>query len=258
MLPRWRDEWRILISPRQVAVWQLARGWRSGTPRKQVFSCDQDDAGLDWEPPLQRLLGQARQNSKQVEVILSNHYVHYAVIPWKDQLADAQEREAYLRHYFGMAYGEAAQTWDLRVSRVRIDQPSLASGVEHALVQRLRILFEDAGVRLSAIRPHLVEVLNQSRAIIGRRDAWLMLQEGGRLHVALHRQGAWRSIRSHYVDDWAVDQKALLAREAVLCGIDPGALPVLMCGPECLDLTLPSSAMRLSPDAFLQEGRMAA
>lgn len=258
MLPRWRDEWRILISPRQVVVWQLARGWRSGVARKQVFSCDQNDTGLDWETPLQRLLGHARQNGTHAEVILSNQYVHYAVIPWKDQLADAQEREAYLRHYFGMAYGEATKTWDLRVSRVCLDQPSLASGVERALVQRLRARFEDAGVRLSAIRPHLVEVFNHSRAIIGRRDAWLMLQEGGRLHVALHRQGAWRSIRSHYVDEWAADTEALLAREAVLCGVAPGTLPVLMCGPECLDLALSRSAMRLSPDAFLQDGRMAA
>ena len=38
-------------------------------------------------------------------VILSNHFMRYTLVPWRDELSDAEEELAYARHCFTKVYG---------------------------------------------------------------------------------------------------------------------------------------------------------
>jgi len=50
-------------------------------------------------------------------VILSNHFLRYALVPWRAELADAKEDLSFARHCFTKVYGKAAQQWKLRLSQ---------------------------------------------------------------------------------------------------------------------------------------------
>ena len=248
MLPRWRDQLRIFIAPKHVSMFRYARGWNAQHTHRHILHCGEESPISPWTSSLALLrdyLRDFRWSRAQLHVVLSNHFVHYATIPWKDQLADTGERQAYLRHYFGMAYGDVSTAWELRMSRSGMDLPSLASGVDRELLLSLRDVFTQSGHKLSSVQPHLTTAFNRHRSAMSDGSAWFIQHEDERLCVALLQDGAWRSVRSHAVgDDWTHHFETVLARESVLCGVQPGVLPIFVCGEKGMG-DLPQSVTRL-------------
>jgi hypothetical protein len=132
-----------------------------------------------------------------VTVVLSSHYVRYALVPWSEALTSAAEEEAYVRHHFAKIHGERARSWALRASEAPNGAPRLASAVDKELIDALKAYFPPKGkARLVSVQPALMALFNRSRGAVPKAGAWLALAEPERACVALHMRGRWRAVQS--------------------------------------------------------------
>lgn len=240
MLRRLREELRVFLHPRLVVMLRVSRGLNKRVTHKRILPCAETmgvPLGEESITVLKSAVHDAPWRGMNTQVVLSNHFVRYALVPWSEQLANRQEREAYLRHCFGAAYGETAKRWDLRMSEPNPDEPSLASGIDQALLESLRSALNSGDIRSDAIHPHLMVGANRSRRWISQGLVWFVMVERGRVCLSLLDRGLWKIVRNHQAD---ADEPAalmselgtLLAREAILAGDMRQDWPVVLYWPE--------------------------
>jgi len=242
-----RDELRILIQPQRLVMLRLKHrfGNESIIDRHDLALTPTEegpDTGLKpmfqdlWRPAVSALrsaLSDSRWQQVIPTIVLSSHFVRYAVIPWNAELANAAERDAYLRHCFMLAYGETARHWDLRLSPAGFGQPALASGIGAPLLEAIRIELEQAGLAAHNIHPNLVLAANETLAYLGKKNAGMSLcfvsLEPGRLCLGLVENGQWRSLKSLAAEaDVSAQLQALIQRESIMAGLDTSHWPVII------------------------------
>ena len=226
-MSRWlRSELRAIICPGQVAFFLVERklGWR-GLQRTvhgpHVVPCDRgDDGSQAWRPALQAMeamLPGFADGKTTATAILSNHFVHYTLVPWRAELADEKEDLSFARHCFTKVYGEIARQWELRLNQEAPGTSNLASAVDAELLDALRGVFGKAGIPLSSIQPHLMAVYNDFRGDLRQRSTWFALLEPGHLCLALLHQGRWARVRSLRIGRaWLDEFPQILERESYL------------------------------------------
>jgi hypothetical protein len=167
---------------------------------------------------LQGLLQEEVWQRADATVVLSNHFVRYAVVPWSEQLVSEEERQAWVSHQFTELYGEAAEPAQYRWSDGPPDAACAASAVERELISAIRAVFEPTSLRLRSIQPYLMAVFNQCRRQLKRGRTWIVVAERGRVCIAAISNGQWRAITSaSLVDDWP-DLAAHIERRLLLAG----------------------------------------
>lgn len=135
---------------------------------------------------------------RKLSVVLSSHFVRYAVLPWSEALGSEEEWLAFARHTFSSVYGAAADSWHCRVSPAGREEPRLASAIDAALLESLRAL-----PRVASVQPYLMSAFNARRRLLEGKDGWLVVQEPGRLTLALVKGGRWRAARTRRAgSDW--------------------------------------------------------
>lgn len=181
------DRLRIGLAPSEVSLVR-ERGFLRKARLEQTVACDPDFGTHPWDGALAALQGCDR--TLRATVVLSNHFVRYAIVPWSDALADEAEEEAYVRHHFAKVHGERARSWALRWSDN--GDSRLASAIDKALLEALR----QALPRLRSVQPYLMAAVNGCRQSIPKAGAWLALVEADRACIALHAGGRWRSVQN--------------------------------------------------------------
>jgi len=249
--PLWRDELRVVLAPEQVVLVRL--GWaltkRGLIPRleeKSVVDCAPTAAGdAAWDAPLNTLeveMPRLLARRTVAQVILSNHFVRYTLMPWSETLSNAAEDVAYARHCFRQLYGADAEQWELRLSPERAGLPRLVSAVDARLLAALRGVFERNGVALASIQPRLMAAYNNSRLTLKNSSAWFALLEPGCLCLALLQDGRWASVRTMRIgSDWRDTLSRALEREAYLAEANADTQSVFLWAPELGKEALPES-----------------
>lgn len=236
MLPSWRDQLRIALSPDQVTLLRIRRGVRPLCSAKLVIPCA---AGQGWEGALAGLaeaLKKPEWQNARATVILSNHFVRYQMTPWSDQLNTDAERAALMRHGFAEVYGPAAAGWELRWSGDQPGSPWLASAVEKPLLDRLRETLAPAGLSLYSLQPYLMAAFNGWRKEFTGARQWFVLGEPGRICISRFQGGGWRGIRSHRIEGaWKDEAPLILERELLLAEGDGAPQEILLLAPEGLN-----------------------
>jgi hypothetical protein len=152
--------------------------------------------------------------ASKLAVVLSNHFVRYAVLPWSAALGSDQKWLAYAQHTFASTYGSAAAGWQIRVCGTGRRQPRIATAVDAALIESL-----SGNPRVVSIEPYLIASFNARSRAFGNRTAWFVLQEPGRLTLSLFENGAWKLIRARQANGtWRDSLADLLDREQAACG----------------------------------------
>ena len=219
MLPSWRDEVYIALCPDRVILARVTRRWRPRVTDRQVVRCA-GHGSAEWKTcaeALQRTLPEARWKDADATVIVSSHFVRYALVPWSKELAGEDEKLAWVRHHFGELYGEAAAGAEYRWSEDRPDAPCLASAVEAEFLAQVRRAFEGTSLRLRSIQPYFMTVFNRWRRRVTGNAAWLLAPEPGRVCLASLARGRWHGIASRAIGaDWQAELAVLLDRERVL------------------------------------------
>jgi hypothetical protein len=223
---------RVVVCPEQVALLPVRRtltwrGPRRAIGESHIVSCNSAGGAQPWRAALQALetaLPGFADGKTAATVILSNHFLHYALVPWRAELANAEEDLSFTRHCFAKVYGKAALQWELRLSHEAPETPRLASAVDAELLAALRGVFDRAGIALQSIQPHLMAAFNGFRGRLRQRSAWFALLEPGNLCLALLHRGHWSRVRSLRIgSEWREELPLILEREAYLA--DNPALP---------------------------------
>lgn len=136
-----------------------------------------------------------------VTVVLSNHFVRYAIVAPQDNVTP-QEELALARFQFARIHGERARGWEVRLSRPG-SGPRLACAIDASLLERLKACFPGAGkARLASVQPCLMAAYNRLRDRIPREGAWLLLTEPGRSCLARIATRGWASVHNSNETDW--------------------------------------------------------
>jgi hypothetical protein len=230
----WRDEVRIALAPERVVLARVARGLRPKLIASEVVPCVAAEA-RDWRTcidVLRQTLEAPRWHSAAATVILSNHFVRYALVPWSEHLVTDAEKAAWVRHHFEELYDAPAAPLEYRWSDEQPGQPCVASAVDAEFLNRLRTTLEAASLRLQSLQPYLMAAINRWRHELGKGPVWLVLPESGRLCVAALADGAWRSITSKSTGaQWQAELPLLLERQLALSA-DDEAPSILLYWPE--------------------------
>jgi hypothetical protein len=216
---------RVLVGLAPAAV-TLARLERAARPRlaaKRVLECEAAAPGEPWQgaaAALAVLAGELRDVGCDVTVVLSNHFVRYAVVPASETLKPGDEETAYARYCFARVHGERAKTWEVRLSGADGLSPRIASAIDAGLLAAIRACFpQDGRPRLVSVQPYLMAAFNRSDARRGRHSGWLLLVEPQRACLACIEGGRWTAVHNAKGDYDAPERWAeLLERERYVAG----------------------------------------
>lgn len=159
-----------------------------------------------WQGALEDLARRIAGLRKRVHVtvVLSNHFVRYAVLPEQDGAATPEEELALARFHLAKIHGERVKGWEVRVSE------RLACAIDAGLLQGLKNCFsKNEKSRLVSVQPRLMAAYNGARRRIPREGAWLVLAERGRTCLARVAARGWASVHNGR----ETDAEALLERE---------------------------------------------
>jgi len=216
---------RLLVglAPGSVSFVRVSGGTKPRALDKRTVACE-SPSGEPWESAaaaLSRLAGEIGKASVRVTVTLSNHFARYALVPWSEGLAKAEEEAAFARYCFAKVHGERAKDWDLRLSPGASGAARIASAVDAPLVRAVRSAFS-GGAKLVSVRPYLMSAFNRARTQLASARAWLLLVEPGRTCLARLEQGRWAAVRNARGELEGPEQWAgLLDRERHVAGGEP-------------------------------------
>jgi hypothetical protein len=188
----------IGFSPSELTFVRMKGLLRPQVTAKYTAPCDPAFGPEPWHgaaAALKDAAGALRGEALDVAVVLSNHFVRYALVPWNDALAGAAEELAYARHYFAKIHGERSKSWSLSLSEELAGMPRLAAAIDTALLEAVRGCFQAGGkARLVSMQPYLMAAVNCWRGSMAQTDAWLLIAEPERACLVLHGKGRWQAV----------------------------------------------------------------
>lgn len=219
----WRNQLHIELHPDRVGLVRLSRGWQPREIARKTVPCAAPGVGeAPWEAALRALqtgISDMGGGGADVTVVLSTHFVRYALIPWSDQLSNDSEEQAYVRHCFAQTYGDDAERWVLRLSPNGPGEMQVASAIDQGLLDGLEQVASANGLHLVSVQPNLMTVFNHWRRSLSGPTAWLVVAEQGRVCISLLKSGRWCSLQTMKTDeDWPDRLPQLLERALHLSG----------------------------------------
>ena len=188
-------------------------------------------AGEDWRGALGALpeVLKAHRGS-EASVVLADQFARYALLQHNDAVRTNEQWLALARHRFGALHGAVAADWEVKVTQTAPLGARLACAVDRELIEQLAGVFVAGSIKLISVQPFLVAAFNRIRKTVGNGSCWIVVEEPGRLTLALLQRGAWVAIRSRRSDDrWRVVLPEILERESAFLGLDEPCTRVIVC-----------------------------
>jgi hypothetical protein len=231
--------WQIGLAPGRAELARLSRGLRRRALIGESARDCQPGAG---EPPwaaalaaLSELLGEAPASRAEAQVVVSNHFVRYLVVPWDQALLAPGEAAAAAVQRFERVHGEAAQRWQIRLSQREYGKPGLACAIDAGLLAAIRECLGAAGaggIRLVSVTPLLVRAFNALRTSIDGNGV-LTVVEPACVTVAVFREGGWHAVQTRHLGRLpaarVVEQELALAT----ADVQPARVELLELGADC-------------------------
>jgi hypothetical protein len=212
-----RKHLRIGLGAKRVMV--------SGSKAVELQSSDDWRAAVEALPEILK-----SHKSREASVVLADQFVRYALLPWNEAVKSPEQWLALARHRFGALHGAIAAAWDVKVTETAPLGARLACAVDRELIEQLALSFVSSGVQLVSVQPFLVAAFNRIRQTVGNASCWIVVEEPGRLTLALIQRGAWVAIRSRRSDGrWADLLPEILERESAFLGLDEPCTRLIVC-----------------------------
>lgn len=202
---------RLLVSLAPGAVSWLKLGGRTPTvAARHTAQADPAYGQRPWQGALAALgtAAQAwRRDALAVTIVLSNHFVRYALVPPGAGVSGTEEEHALARFYFSKVHGERSRAWEVRLSDARPDAPRLACAIDSALLDALRACFPPEGrPKLVSVQPLFMSGFNFWRSQFPAGGAWFLLVEPERACLGLLSGRNWVAVQNakgHFPDEQA-------------------------------------------------------
>jgi len=219
------------LAPGAVTLARLEGVLKPKLVAKRVLECGPAAPGEPWQgaaAALPAITAELKDLRCDVTVVLSNHFVRYALVPASATPMSEDEETAYARYCFAKVHGERAKAWEVRLSGADATSPRVASAIDPGLLAAIRASFPAGGrPRLLSVQPYLMAAFNRSEARRGRHSGWLLLVEPQRACLACIEDGRWTAVHNAK-GDYEAPQRwgELLERERYVAGAAPGDVTV--------------------------------
>jgi hypothetical protein len=247
----WRDQVRIALSPGRVVLVRVSRGLQPAISAQRIVPCALSTEAPMWHAPLAALAEALREPAWQradAVVVLSNHFVRYALVPWEEKLLTEAEQVAFARYSFVRVYGETAEGWAVRQSGMAADSAQVAGAVDQELLDALRATVKPAGLRLTSIQPYLMHAYNRWQALLHHGAGWFAVGEPGRLCLALLEPTRWLALNSYRIgEDWPQALVQWLDRERHRVDATEVPSEVYLYAPDLPEASLESGGWSVKP-----------
>jgi hypothetical protein len=235
----WADKLGIALFPERMVLARASGGFRRRLVHKEIVAFAPPEPGRrPWQPAVDALAAKVAAGAlakADVTLVLSNRFVHYAVIPWSDSLGSKEEELAFARHCFARVHGSEADDWEIKLSSAKPGKSRLACAVEQPLIEALNACMGPLAGQYRSLQPHLMASFNGWRTRLGARPAWLVVAEPGLLCLALLQDGCWHNVRTIKVGaDWISELPSVLAREECLVDSATPCDEVLLFAPDAV------------------------
>lgn len=188
------------------------------------------EPGGDWRAAVGALPELLKNRKQEASVVLADQFVRYALLPWNDTLKTEEQWLALARHRFAVLHGPVAAQWEVKITATAPAGPRLACALDRELVEQLAAAFAASGVRLVSVQPFLVAAFNRIRQTVSNGSCWIVVEEPGRLTLALIQGGAWTAIRTRRSDErWRTALPEILERESAFLGLGEPCTRVIVC-----------------------------
>lgn len=177
MLPLWRDQVLVVISPTQLNMLRL-RGCFGKRQIVAKFSQTLNPTKLNeanWQPAIDALTSTLKESiwhKANMKLVISNSLVRYTLLPWSETILNAEEEQKFVKHKMNEVFGAAAKNWDISLATNTYGLARLACAVDSELLIKLRELAAKNHLKIQSIQPHLITALN----------FWYKQLKGKRLH----------------------------------------------------------------------------
>ena len=208
---------------------------RIGLAPDRIYVSDAKNVELpandgSWRAAVEALPQVINSMKGDAAVVLADQFVRYTLLPWNESLKRAEQWQALAQHRFGALHGAPAAEWQVKVTETAPLGARLACAIERELVSGLAEQFVAAGVRLVSAQPFLVAAFNRIRSTVGKGSCWIVVEERGRLTLALIQRGEWLAIRARRSDDrWRNLLPEILERETAFLGLAAPCTRVIVC-----------------------------
>jgi len=218
----WTERIRVAFAPAALGIVRARRGAEAA----EVVACDAQAGAEAWRGALDAFASAAASwlaLRADVSVVLSNHFLRYALVPQDAALRGGAEELAFARHAFAKIHGERSAAWDVLLDREARGPLRVACAIDGELRRGLQACFPPgAKARLASLQPYLMAAFNRRRRQLAAPAAALLLLEPGRACLARLAHGRWtrlRNLRGEFEapQTWT----ALLEREQALDGDAP-------------------------------------
>lgn len=220
-----------------LSAWR--RGFRPTLVREESIALHARPGAAPWQAAIEALpvaLAPSLAERPEVTVILSNHFVRYALLPWNDTLKTAQEWTDLARHRLSAIHGDAVNGWLVRVAETHPQGPRIVSAIDKGLLEALDDQLCGSGVMLKSVQPYLTTAFNQAQKEIARESCWFVIEDSGCLTVSLLLDGRWYAIRSGWVDErWTDSLPDILERKAAMLALQQPCNRAIVCTRQYVD-----------------------
>jgi hypothetical protein len=228
---------RVELRPGSVELVRRAALARPRILTTRAIEAGANAAGAEGSPGLWRAavdvlaaaLREQRGKRGRVEIVLSDHFVRYLVIPWSGNLVGDSERLGYARLCFRDVYGHLSDGWDVCLDEQPAGQGSFACAVDRLLASALRDVVARAGARLESLTPSLADCINRHRAALKAPEFCLAAAEPGRISLAFRSPAGWQAVRSRRIDDPLPDTLPTLLKQEAVVGAAPEGGVLYLC-----------------------------
>jgi hypothetical protein len=210
--PLWRDEIGIFLSPHKLSLARLARGVRpKATAETGWINEHRSDSG--WTScltALHGLLAKPEWQGAVARVVLSDHWVRYAAVPYSAALTSDAERAAHARQVLIGIYGEVVSHWTVTLSDNPPGATQIACAIPTMLIDELGIVLARHRVPLESLQPQLVSAYNHWRTQLPENGAWFVSIEQGTISAARLTPKGWDRVHNVRIGpDWATELRRL-------------------------------------------------
>ena len=233
----WLDRRTLLIHPQRIVLER--QPWR-GAARRQTAEVALPATGeTDWQPALsaaEMLLKADGKRGGSLRIVVADHFVRYALLPWSANISGQKMRLAMARALLKNTLGDKAESLEIALDRQAFGKNGIAAGIDRQLLAGLRAAAKARRLRLNNLQPRLIAELAAHHKQLA--DGWFASIDHEWLTLAGLRGGEIVCLRNHRA---STGEPALLANElAGLLAAESVTVNAKILSISCSEAALPS------------------
>ncbi|WP_428827819.1 hypothetical protein ACLIKD_07565 [Azonexus sp. IMCC34842] len=205
----WLDRLTLFIHPQRIVLER--QPWRGAATRQSADVALPASGEADWQPALaaaEALLKAEGKRGAALRIVVADHFVRYALLPWSENISGNKARLAMARALLKNTLGDKAEKLEIALDHPAFAKNGLAAGIDRQLLAGLRAAAKARRLRLTTLQPRLIaELAARHRQLV---DGWFACLDAEWLTLAGLCGGELVSLRNHRA---STGDPALLAGE---------------------------------------------